>query len=312
MTPRWFVHAPVMEEETTRILSQVPAGVVLDATVGAGGHAAALLEAAPHLRLVGVDQDPDARRAAQERLAPFGDRAEIAGGRFDALDSILDDRDLHSLSGFLFDLGVSSPQLDRADRGFSFRNDGPLDMRMDSTSSLTAEQIVNTWPQEELTAVLRRGGDERFSARIARAIVQQRPIIRTSELAEVIIAAIPAATRRSGGHPAKRTFQALRIAVNHELDILEPSLRAALARLVPSGRGVVLTYHSGEDRIVKAVFRQLTESTTPKSLPVADQPAPYRLLRPVSQTPSIAEQERNPRSRSARLRAIERSEGVAA
>jgi 16S rRNA (cytosine1402-N4)-methyltransferase len=163
-----------------------------------------------------------------------------------------------------------------------------------------------------LTAVLRRGGDERFSARIARAIVGHRPITRTSELAEVVTAAIPAATRRSGGHPAKRTFQALRIAVNHELDILGPSLRAALARLIPRGRGVVLTYHSGEDRIVKGVFRQLTESTIPKSLPVPDQPALYRLLRPVSQTPSVAEQERNPRSRSARLRAIERSEGVAA
>jgi 16S rRNA (cytosine1402-N4)-methyltransferase len=312
MTPRWFIHAPVMEEETTRILRQVPAGVVLDATVGGGGHASALLDAAPHLSLVGIDQDPSARRAARELLERFGDRAEIFGGRFDALDSILDDRGIHALSGFLFDLGVSSPQLDRAERGFSFRHDGPLDMRMDPGSDVTAGQIVNSWPQAELAALLRRGGDERFSGRIARAIVEHRPITRTAELAAVVTAAIPAATRRTGGHPAKRTFQALRIAVNRELDILEPSLRAALGRLVPQGRGVVLTYHSGEDRIVKAVFRQLSQSSTPKDLPIPEAPPPYRLLRPVSQTPSNTEQERNPRARSARLRAIERNEGVAA
>ncbi len=218
-----------------------------------------------------------------------------------------------ALSGFLFDLGVSSPQLDRADRGFSFRNDGPLDMRMDPTSNLTAETIVNSWSQEELTATPAQGqrrtvlGSHRSGDRPAPTDHQDLRARRGRHRSH------------SGGHetdaaviPPKRTFQALRIAVNHELDVLEPSLRAALARLVPSGRGVVLTYHSGEDRIVKAVFRQLTESTTPKSLPVPDQPTRYRLLRPVSQTPSIAEQGRNPRSRSARLRAIERTEGVAA
>ncbi len=311
MTTRWFNHAPVLAAETVAILREVPAGVVLDATIGGAGHAEALLDVAPQLSLIGIDQDEAARRAAAERLAGFGDRVRIVAGRFDALDSILDDCGVSQLSGFLFDLGVSSPQLDVPERGFSFRLDGPLDMRMDPSAVLTAEAVVNTWSVDRLASAIRIGGDERFAGRIARAIVAARPITRTEELAAIVVQAIPAATRRTGGHPAKRTFQAIRIAVNSELEILEPSLRAALSRLATAGRGVVLTYHSGEDRIVKGVFRELTTSPTPVHVPVPEVPAPYRLIRPVTRTPGTAELESNPRSRSARLRAIERVEVAA-
>ncbi len=311
MTTRWFNHAPVLAAETVAILREIPAGVILDATIGGAGHAGALLDVAPQLRVVGIDQDEAARRAATERLSRFGDRARIVAGRFDALDAILDDCGVSQLSGFLFDLGVSSPQLDVPERGFSFRFDGPLDMRMDPSSVLTAETVVNTWSVDRLASAIRVGGDERFAGRIAKAIVAARPVTRTEELAAIVVHAIPAATRRTGGHPAKRTFQAIRIAVNSELEVLEPSLRAALARLSTAGRGVVLTYHSGEDRIVKGVFRELTTSPTPVHLPVPEVPAPYRLLRPVTRTPGAAELETNPRSRSARLRAIERLEMAA-
>ena len=307
MTTHWFNHAPVLAEETVEILRQAPPGLVLDATIGGGGHAEALLIAAPHLSVVGIDQDDLARRAASERLGSFGDRVRILAGRFDLLDRLLDQNGFGELSGFLFDLGVSSPQLDIAERGFSFRMDGPLDMRMDPSSALTAEELVNEWSERDLAAAIRDGGDERFAGRIAKAIVAARPIERTEELAEVVVKAIPAATRRTGGHPAKRTFQALRIAVNAELEILEPALRSALDRLTPGGRGVVLTYHSGEDRIVKGVFRQLSTSVTPVHLPIPEDPAPFRLLRPISQTPGEAELTANPRSRSARLRAIQRA-----
>ncbi len=306
MTPSWFDHAPVLVAETVEILSAVPAGVVVDATLGGAGHAVGLLEAAPQVRIVGIDQDPLARRAAAERLAPFDDRAQIVAGRFDLLNQLLDNAGVGDISGFLFDLGVSSPQLDLPSRGFSFRHDGPLDMRMNPQSVLTAETIVNTWSRERLAAIIKSGGDERFAQRIAKAIVAARPLLRTVDLAEVIVQAIPAATRRTGGHPAKRTFQALRVAVNDELTILQPALEAALNRLVPKGRGVVLTYHSGEDRIVKAVFRDVSTSPTPAHVPVPEEPAPFRLLRPISRTASEGELERNPRSRSARLRAIER------
>ncbi|MGI9611088.1 MAG: 16S rRNA (cytosine(1402)-N(4))-methyltransferase RsmH [Acidimicrobiia bacterium] len=306
MTPSWFDHAPVLVAETVEILRSVPSGVVVDATLGGAGHAAALLEAAPHLRLIGIDQDRLAREAAAARLERFGERAHVVDGRFDALNQLLDSAGVDHISGFLFDLGVSSPQLDHPERGFSFRNDGPLDMRMNRSSQLTAETIVNTWSEDRLAGLIRTGGDERFAHRIAKAIVAARPLHRTVELAEVVVEAIPAATRRTGGHPAKRTFQALRIAVNDELSILEPALEAALQRLEPRGRGVVLTYHSGEDRIVKAVFRRNSMSTTPVHLPVPEEPAPFRLLRPISRTAGDLEQQTNPRSRSARLRAIER------
>ncbi len=306
MTPPWFDHAPVLVKETVSLLSDVPAGIVVDATLGGAGHAAELLNAAPQLSLVGIDQDPVARTAAAERLAPFGDRASILAGRFDHLNRLLDGANVDEISGFLFDLGVSSPQLDIAERGFSFRHDGPLDMRMNPEAILTAETIVNEWDHGTLARVIKTGGDERFAGRIASAIIAARPLHSTGELAEVIVAAIPAATRRTGGHPAKRTFQALRIAVNDELEILGPAIEAALDRLLPGGRGVVLTYHSGEDRIVKAIFRRLSTSTTPTHLPIPEEPAPFRLLRPISRTASDEEQRNNPRSRSARLRAIER------
>ncbi len=306
MTPRQFNHAPVLEDETIEILAASPAGIVVDTTLGGAGHAAALLDAAPHLSVVGIDQDPLARSAAEERLAPYGARATVIAGRFDALGSLLDGLGIDEISGFLFDLGVSSPQLDLPERGFSFRHDGPLDMRMDPEARLTAETVVNEWPEGQLASLIRTGGDERFAGRIAKAIVAARPLHRTVDLSEVVVTAIPAATRRTGGHPAKRTFQALRIAVNDELSILKPAIETALDRLVLGGRGVVLTYHSGEDKIAKAAFRKVSTSTTPTHLPIPEVPAPFRLIRPISRTATDAEQERNPRSRSARLRAIER------
>lgn len=306
MTPRQFDHAPVLEAETIEVLAATPAGIVVDATLGGAGHAAALLEAAPHLSVVGIDQDPLARSAAEERLASYGARATVVAGRFDALDRLLDELEIEKISGFLFDLGVSSPQLDLPERGFSFRHDGPLDMRMNPEAVLTADMIVNEWPLGQLASLIRTGGDERFAGRIAKAIVAARPLHRTVDLSEVVVTAIPAATRRTGGHPAKRTFQALRIAVNDELSILGPAIETVLGRLVVGGRGVILTYHSGEDKIAKAIFRRVSTSTTPTQLPIPEEPAPFRLIRPISRTASDAEQERNPRSRSARLRAIER------
>lgn len=305
MTPSRFVHAPVLAEEVVEVLGQVPPGVVLDATLGGGGHAELLLDAAPHLDVVGIDRDPEARAAAADRLARFADRVRILAGRFDALGVLLSSVGVGRLSGFLFDLGVSSPQLDQPRRGFSFHRDGPLDMRMDPAGALTADEVVNTWSTDQLTRALRRGGDERHAERIARAIVAARPIHRTLELADAVAAAIPAAARRRGGHPAKRTFQAIRIAVNDELEILEPSLRAALDLLVPGGRGAVITYHSGEDRIVKGVFRHYTTSDAPPGLPVPAAPPPFEIVRPAVRRPTVAEQEANRRSRSARLRVIQ-------
>jgi 16S rRNA (cytosine1402-N4)-methyltransferase len=302
-----FVHRPVMVDEVVAIIAAGPAGEVLDATVGGGGHAAAILAARPDLRIVGLDRDPEALTAATGRLAPFANRVRLRRARFDDLQLVLAELGVTGLSGFVFDLGVSSPQLDRAERGFSFRGDGPLDMRMDPEAPTTAAHVVNRYTASDLARVLSRYGDERFASRIAAAIVAARPIEGTARLAEIVVGAIPAAARRTGGHPAKRTFQALRIEVNDELAILAPALEAALDVLVVGGRGVVLTYHSGEDRIVKDVFRRLTTSPpAPARLPVAPAEPAYAALRPLSRRPSPAEVQANRRAASARLRSIER------
>lgn len=295
-----------MKAEIVRDFGDAPAGVVLDATLGGAGHAVAVLEAWEHLEVVGIDRDPEALAAAQQRLEPHGDRARIARARFDQLDAVLDDLGVDELAGFLFDLGVSSPQLDWDDRGFSFRNEGPLDMRMDPDGPRTAADIVNDTSEHELAALLQRNGDERFARRIASAIVAARPILTTTELADIVVGAIPAAARRRGGHPAKRTFQAIRIEVNEELSMLGPALDAAIDRLAPGGRGLVLTYHSGEDKIVKRTIRARTEVDTPPGLPVAPEPAEFVEVRPLARKPSADEVESNRRASSARLRGIRR------
>jgi 16S rRNA (cytosine1402-N4)-methyltransferase len=318
-----FPHEPVMLGEVVGLIAPAPPGVVLDATVGGGGHAEAILDAAPHLSLVGMDQDAKAVAAAGRRLDRFGDRARVFQSRFDSIAEVLDRAGVGSLSAALFDLGVSSPQLDTPGRGFSYRAAGPLDMRMDTGAPVSAADVVNGWTEEQLTRLLRDNGESRFARRIARAIVAARPVEDTLELASVVRDAIPAAVRRSGGHPARRAFQAVRVAVNEELEILPGALDAALLRLVPGGRLpggwlpggrlpggrlVVLAYHSGEDRIVKSLFRREVTGgcTCPPSLPCVCGAVPRaRLLTRGARRPRPEEVEANHRSESARLRALE-------
>ena len=304
-----FHHLPVMAAEVVELFRPVPPGVLVDATLGGAGHARLLLEARPDCTLLGIDQDLDALAAAAEVLAPYGTRVVLRHARFDALTTIMSELQLSSVSGVLFDLGVSSPQLDRAERGFSYRGDGPLDMRMDATSAWTASDVVNGYSQAELERVLREHGDERHAGRIARAIVAHRPIESTSALAEIVRDAIPAPARRRGGHPAKRTFQAIRIEVNRELAILPAAVDGAIDATAPGGRVVVLAYHSGEDRIVKERFRHAATGgcTCPPGLPcVCDAVQTVRLVRPGAWKPSQAELDTNPRAESARLRAVDK------
>jgi 16S rRNA (cytosine1402-N4)-methyltransferase len=308
-----FSHLPVMVERIVELLAPVPAGILVDATLGGGGHAAAILAAHPHLRLLGLDRDATALRAAAARLGPYGDRVELRHVRFDRLGTTVDEIGARegevTVTAALFDLGVSSPQLDRPERGFSYRHDGPLDMRMDQDQTLTAADVVNTWDERRLAEVLRRNGDERFAGRIARAVVAARPIEGTAQLAEVVRDAIPAPARRRGGHPAKRTFQAIRIAVNDELEVLPDALDAAVERLAPGGRCAVLAYHSGEDRIVKARFRHHATGgwSGPAHLPPPPEVRPtVRLLKRGAWTATPEEVAANPRAESARLRAVEK------
>ena len=304
-----FSHQPVMVTEIVALFGEVPAGTVVDATVGGGGHARALLDAHPHLRLVGLDQDPDAVEAARTRLAGVDDRVTLARTRFDRLAETVHGLGLDAVSGVLFDLGVSSPQLDRPERGFSYRADAPLDMRMDPDGPTTAADIVNGWPEADLARLLRDLADERYAGRIAAAIVRARPVAGTAALADLVRDAIPAPARRRGGHPAKRTFQALRIEVNAELEHLPPAIDTALDLLAPGGRCAVLAYHSGEDRIVKERFRHAATGgcTCPPGLPCVCGALPtVRLLKRGAWKPSAAEVAANPRAESARLRAAER------
>ena len=327
-----FAHRPVMLEEILEVFAAVPAGVILDATLGGGGHTEALLDRRDDLMVLGVDRDPAALAAASARLERFGARFRAVHARFDDLhhimptdqiprptveelaasdtDTAFDAHLAAGLSGALFDLGVSSPQLDEAERGFSFRQSGPLDMRMDTTAPWSATDVVNGYDVDELARVIRRYGDERFAMRIARAIVAARPIETTSELAAVVTAAIPAATRRTGGHPATRTFQAIRIEVNAELEALPGALDDAIDATRPGGRIAVLAYHSGEDRLVKERFRRATgDCDCPPGLPcVCGAVQTVRLVRRVPKRPSAAEREANPRAASARLRVVERIE----
>ena len=304
-----FRHQPVLLERIVELFAPVPPGWVVDATVGGAGHASALLEHHPHLRVLGLDQDTDALVAAAERLRPFGDRAALHHVRFDALQDTVQQLGTTPVSGVLFDLGVSSPQLDRGARGFSYRHDAPLDMRMDQAQVRSADDVVNRTDERELADILHTFGDERFARRIAKAIVAARPVATTGQLAEIVRDAIPAPARRTGGHPAKRTFQAIRIAVNAELDILPGAIDSAIDVLAPGGRCAVLSYHSGEDRIVKARLRHAATGgwKGPSHLPPPSDVHPtVRLLKAGSWTPSRAESTDNPRASSARLRAAEK------
>jgi 16S rRNA (cytosine1402-N4)-methyltransferase len=296
-----FEHAPVMRDEIVAALREVPAGVVLDATLGGGGHAEAILESRDDLRVLGIDRDPDALDAARGRLLRFGDRAMTHRCRFDDLDEAMQAHDIGELSGALFDLGVSSPQLDRAERGFSYRHEGPLDMRMDTDAPWSADDVVNGYGEHELARVIRQHGDEKFASRIE----------TTTRLAEVVTSAIPAPARRTGGHPAKRTFQAIRIEVNGELDALPDAIDKAIDALTPGGRLAVLAYHSGEDRIVKERIRAAETGgcECPPELPcVCGAVQTVRVVRRVPKKPSVAEQAANRRAASARLRVAEKTE----
>jgi 16S rRNA (cytosine1402-N4)-methyltransferase len=309
-----MAHVPVLRERVLALVAPAlerPGSVLVDATLGLGGHSEAVLERVPHARVVGIDRDPDALDRSRRRLEPYADRVTFAHAVYDELPDVLADLGLPSVEGVLFDLGVSSMQLDREDRGFAYAEDAPLDMRMDGTTGRTAADVVNTYPVEELARVLRDYGEERFARRIAGRIVTERerePFTRSARLVELVRDAIPAATRRTGGHPAKRTFQALRIEVNDELAVLRRALPAAVDALAVGGRVVVMSYHSLEDRIAKQVLARGAHSEAPPDLPVV--PEAYRpLLRLLTRGAEQAgepEVALNPRARSVRLRAAER------
>ncbi|KAA0234500.1 MAG: Ribosomal RNA small subunit methyltransferase H [Acidimicrobiales bacterium] len=309
----WQHHEPVMMARVVELFRVVPAGLFVDATLGGGGHARSVLQARPDLRLLGIDRDEEAVEAARAALDDMAGRVVLRRGRFDQLAEFVDELG-EDLAGVLFDLGVSSTQLDRPDRGFSYRLDAPLDMRMDRRQRKTAGDVVNSYQVDQLEELISRYGDERYSRPIARAIVTARPVTSTGELAEIVKNAIPAAARRRGGHPAKRTFQAIRIEVNDELDALVDALDQAIDLLLPGGRCAVLSYHSGEDRIVKQRFR--LAAGLDRDLPVMPAPADeasalVRLIKRGAWTAGSEEIEANPRSRSARLRAVEKAEVAA-
>jgi 16S rRNA (cytosine1402-N4)-methyltransferase len=285
--------------------------VVVDATLGMGGHTEALLRAHPELTVVGLDRDPEALRRSAARLESFAGRTHFVHAVYDEMPTVLADLGYERVDGVLMDLGVSSLQLDEAARGFAYAQDAPLDMRMDPTRGITAEEVVNTYAAKDLARVLRVYGEERFASRVANAIVRERehgPLVSSARLAELVRDAIPAATRRTGGHPAKRTFQALRIEVNGELEALQGAVPAAVAALRVGGRIAVLSYHSLEDRIVKKVLAAGAKSTSPLDLPIelpGTEPV-LKLLTRGGEDPTPAEVEANPRAASARLRAAER------
>ena len=319
-----FGHVPVLLERCVTLLSPAltrqrsdgSGAVLVDATVGAGGHAERFLTELSGLRLIGLDRDPTAVETARNRLARFGDRVTLVQARYDEIATALSELGygaMRSVDGALFDLGVSSMQLDRVERGFSYAHDAPLDMRMDPESALTAADIVNTYSEAALADILRRYGEEKFARRIAAHIVRRRarvPFNSTGELVELLYQAIPAPARRTGGHPAKRTFQALRIAVNGELESLRQALPAALDALTVDGRIVVLAYQSLEDRIVKGLFSDAVASRIPAGLPIElpGHGPRFRSLTRGAERADRTEVDHNPRSAAVRLRALQRVE----
>jgi 16S rRNA (cytosine1402-N4)-methyltransferase len=308
------VHVPVLLDRVLALLAPAVhdrSAVVVDATLGLGGHAEALLAEHPQLTLVGLDRDQDALARSRDRLARFATRTHLVHAVYDRMPEVLARLGIADVDGVLFDLGVSSLQLDVASRGFAYAYPAPLDMRMDASTGVTAAEVVNDYPVPELARVLRDYGEERFALRIAQAIARARaakPVESTSELAELVRSAVPAATRRHGGHPAKRTFQALRIEVNAELQSLRNAVPAALGALRVGGRIVALSYHSLEDRIVKQNLAALATDTTPPDLPVqlAGYEPQLHLLTRGAEHASDAEIAANPRAASVRLRAAER------
>ncbi|MEW6424862.1 MAG: 16S rRNA (cytosine(1402)-N(4))-methyltransferase RsmH [Bacillota bacterium] len=310
-------HRPVMLAEVLAALCLRPGGVYVDCTVGGGGHAREILRLTdPDGVLIGLDRDPLAVRQAEAHLAEYGGRARLFNENFVNLPRVLEDLQIREVDGLLYDLGVSSAQLDDPERGFSYMADGPLDMRMDPAGPVSAKDLVNRLPADELADIFRRYGEERWAERIAVLIAaerKRRPIETTGRLAEIIKRAIPARARRSGPHPAKRSFQALRIAVNQELDVLAGSLKEAVAYLKAGGRICVLSFHSLEDRIVKATFQELSaRCKCPPDLPacVCGRKGSLKIITRRPLTPQPAEVECNPRARSARLRVAEKLPAV--
>jgi 16S rRNA (cytosine1402-N4)-methyltransferase len=307
-------HVPVLLGRVLDLLAPSVTGarpVVVDATLGLGGHTEAMLERFEDLHVIGIDRDPEALARARARLAPYGDRVTFAHAVYDEIADVVRDSGFASVSGVLFDLGVSSMQLDLADRGFAYSQDAPLDMRMNPEDDLTAADILNTYSSRELARILREYGEEKFAKRIADAVVRERdaePFTTSARLVDLIRTSIPAAARRTGGNPAKRTFQALRIEVNDELGVYRRALPAALEALAPGGRVVVLAYHSLEDRITKRAFTEVTTTDVPRDLPFVPEghEAKFRLVTRGAEMATDAEVEDNSRARSVRLRVAER------
>lgn len=307
-------HAPVLLDRVVALLAPAlerPGSVMVDATLGLGGHTEAVLGACEVAHVVGIDRDPDALTLAGERLRPFGDRFTPVHAVYDELPDVLAQLHLDRIDAVLFDLGVSSMQLDVRERGFAYREDAPLDMRMDSSRGPTAADVLNTYSADDLTRVLRTYGEEKFARKIAAAVVRERerePFTTSARLVELLYAEIPAPARRTGGHPAKRTFQALRMEVNDELAVLRRAIPAAIDAIGVGGRVVVESYHSLEDRLVKQAFAAVTTSQVPDDLPfvpAGSEPA-LRLVTRGAEKADAAEIEQNPRAASVRLRAVER------
>jgi 16S rRNA (cytosine1402-N4)-methyltransferase len=312
-------HVPVLLDRVVALIAPAldgPESVLVDATLGLGGHAAAILARCPTARLVGLDRDEQALALAAEVLEPFTGRTTLVHAVYDEIGDVLRNLGHDRVNGVLFDLGVSSLQLDEPERGFSYANDAPLDMRMDASRGQTAADVLNTYPAGDLARVLSRYGEERFARRIADGVVRERssgPLTSSARLVEIVRDAIPAAARRSGGNPAKRTFQALRIEVNDELGALERALPAAIDALAGGGRVVVMSYQSLEDRIVKQTLQSRARSTAPLDLPItaAEETTELRLLTRGAEQASEHEIAANPRAASVRLRAAERQEEAA-
>ena len=307
-----FYHVSVLLDECIQALNIKPDGIYVDGTLGGAGHSSQIAARLTTGRLIGIDRDPKALKAAGERLAPFGDRVTLVHSNFSQLDEVLDNLGIEGVDGILLDLGVSSPQLDEAERGFSYMADAPLDMRMNSEDSLTAYEVVNTWPKEELRRILYEYGEERYAPQIAAAIDRrrsQKPIETTLELVDVIRSAMPPAALREKQHPAKRSFQAIRIAVNDELGAVGRVLEVAVPKLNRKGRLAIITFHSLEDRLVKnGMAANAKGCTCPPNFPVCicgNKPK----VKLISKKPIVSgseELERNPRARSAKLRVCEK------
>jgi 16S rRNA (cytosine1402-N4)-methyltransferase len=297
-------------ELLTPAINKSSSPVFVDATLGLGGHSFEMLNRFPNLTLIGIDRDTSAIAKASERLSEFGNRVNIAHSVFDQFENVVKSFGFEKIDAALFDLGVSSMQLDVAERGFSYSQDAPLDMRMDQTQGITAEEIVNTWSHGDIARILRVYGEEKFAPRIADFILREReiaPIKSTAALSALVKNAIPAAARRTGGNPSKRTFQALRIAVNNELEVIENALPQALDLLNVGGRLVVLSFQSLEDRIVKEAFAQVTQSTSPRDLPI-ELPGHEAKFKLIAKGEAASDQEisENSRAQSVRIRAVER------